>query len=150
MCAGRIVSGRLSLVRPEAGQRTGDWLRSRGTLQLDELASAGEGVPTLAAAAGSIEFARGATQLRLVSGRIEDLEITQARVEWPRRGTPRLVASLQGDLNSPFLRRALDEQGLERLSGVVALDAEARGEQELRDARSWRVTARLRDASLPL
>jgi hypothetical protein len=119
-------------------------------VELADLASAGADLPTLAAAAGNVEFARGGTQLRLTSGRIEDLDLTQARIEWPRRGEPRLVASLQGDLNSPFLRRAFEEQGLARLSGAVSLEAEARGESELRDARLWRVTARLRDASLPL
>ena len=147
----RIVSGQLHLVSLlEAGERTVNWQRSRGTLQLADLASAGEGVPTLASAAGNLEFARGGTQLRLTSGRIEDLDLSQARIEWPRRGTPRLVASLQGDLASPLLRRAFEQQGLERLTGSVSLEAEARGEQELRDARLWRVTARLRDASLPL
>jgi hypothetical protein len=148
---GRIVSGKLSLLsKDDAGRRVIDWQRSRGSLELAGLASAGADVPRLLAAAGRLDFARGGTQLRLTSGTIEDLQITQARVEWPRGGTPRLRASAQGDLRSPLLRRALQDQGLERLAGNVALEAEARGEAELRDPATWRVTARLSDASIPL
>jgi hypothetical protein len=149
--AGRIVSGELNLLsKDDAGRRVIDWQKSRGSMELAGLASAGADVPRLLAAAGSLDFARGGAQLRLTSGTIEDLQITQARVEWPRGGAPRLRASAQGDLRSPLLRRALEDQGLERLAGNVALEAEARGEAELRDPATWRVTAQLSDASIPL
>lgn len=149
---GRIVSGKLSVypAADAAGQRIVDWQRSRGSLELAGLESAGADVPRLAAAAGKLEFARGGAQLRLTAGTIEDLQLTEARIDWPRAGTPRLRASAQGDLKSPLLRRALREQGLDRLTGHVALEAEARGEAELRKPDSWRVTARLDNASLRL
>ena len=41
-------------------------------------------------------------------------------------------------------------QGLERLAGSVALEADARGEQELREPDPWRVTAQITNASVPL
>ena len=49
-----------------------------------------------------------------------------------------------------MLREVLDAQGLDDLTGVVALEAEARGERELRDPRAWRVAARVSDATMPL
>lgn len=149
--AGQVVNGRLSLV-PMADPTKGivDWQRSRGSLELAGLVSAGADVPRLAAAAGKLEFSRGAAQLHLVRGQIEDLRLTDARIEWPRRGAARLRAAAEGDLNSPLLRRALQEQGLERFAGTVALEAEARGEAEMRKPESWRVTAHVRDATLPL
>jgi hypothetical protein len=148
---GRIVSGKLSVLpRTDDGRRVIDWQRSRGSLELAGLASAGADVPRLASAAGKLEFARGGAQLRLTTGTIEDLQLDDARVDWPRTGSPRLRATAQGDLQSPLLRGALQEQGLERLAGHVTLEAEARGEDELSNPGSWRVIARLDDASLPL
>ena len=41
-------------------------------------------------------------------------------------------------------------QGLERLAGSVALEADARGDQELRQPDLWRVTAQITNASVPL
>ena len=87
-------------------------------LQLAGLATAGADVPRLAEAGGRLEFARGGTQLRLTTGMLEELRITDARVDWPRRGEPRLRATAQGELGSPLLRRALEEQGLGRLAGA--------------------------------
>ena len=148
---GRIVSGKLSVLpRTDDDKRVVDWQRSRGSLELAGLASAGADVPRLASAAGKLEFARGGAQLRLTTGTIEDLQLSDARVDWPRTGSPRLRAAAQGELNSPLLRRALQEQGLDRLAGHVTLEAEARGEAELSKPESWRVTARLDNASLPL
>ena len=78
------------------------------------------------------------------------LALTSARLDWPRSGAPRLHAALAGELSSPLLRTVLQEQGLERLSGDVALEADARGEKELRQPDLWRVTARVSDATVPL
>ena len=52
-----------------------------------------------------------------------------ARIDWPRRGAPRLHAALDGRLDAALLREVLVAQGLERLSGMVALEADARGER---------------------
>ncbi len=146
-----MVSGRLNLVpSPDGAGKRVDWMRSRGSMQLAGLASAGADVPRMSAADGKLEFSRGAAQLHLTSGTLEDLQITDARIDWPRRGAPRLRASAQGNLKSPLLRRALEEQGLQQLAGAVNLEAEARGEAEMRNPESWRVTARLIDASIPL
>jgi hypothetical protein len=148
---GRIVSGRMRLqtVTDAAGRRV-DWQRSRGSLEIAGLASAGADVPRLASAGGKLEFARGGAHLALTTGAIEELQITEARIDWPRQGGPRLRATAQGDLASPLLRRALQDHGLERLAGRVSLEAEARGEQELRQPESWRVTVKLSNASIPL
>ncbi len=149
---GHIVTGRVSL-QPRldaAGKRSVNWQRSRGSLELQGLASAGEGMPSLAAAGGKLEFARGGTQLRLTTGLIEDLRLSDARVDWPPRGAPRLRAALNGSLQSPLLRRAFQDYGLERLSGEVTLEAEARGEAALSKPESWRLTARVSNASIPL
>ena len=71
-------------------------------------------------------------------------------MDWPRGGAPRLRASLDGRLESPLLRDVLAAQGLERLNGEVTLEAEARGENELRDPALWRVSARVNRATVPL
>jgi uncharacterized protein YhdP len=148
---GHIDTGKLTVFPvSDMDGRDIDWQRSRGTLQLAALASAGADAPSLLAAAGRLEFARGGAQLRLTSGQIEGLQLTDARIDWPRSAAPRLRAAAHGDVGSPLLRRVLQEQGLERLAGHVAIDAEARGEAALRDPASWRVTARLDNASLPL
>jgi hypothetical protein len=148
---GRIVEGQLHLMPLVTdGKRTVDWPRSRGMLTLADLATAGEQAPPLGDAAGKLEFARGATQLRLRSGRIEDLEITQARIDWPRTGQPRMQAALRGELQSPLMQRMTAGQGLDRLTGAVSLDLDARGEEALRDPKQWRVTARIDDAALAL
>jgi hypothetical protein len=149
---GRIVTGKLSLLamQDERGRRTVNWARSRGTLEIAGLASAGADTPRLESAAGQLEFSRGATRLRLTSGRVEDLRVSDARLEWPRDGEPRLRASLQGDLQSPLLSRTLQERGLQHLKGAVTLEAEARGDAEMRDAALWRVSARVSNASIPL
>ena len=149
---GEIVSGKLSLmpVVDATGQRSVNWQRSRGTLTLASVASAIEGTPALTEAGGTLEFSRAGTQLRLTAGRIEDLRLTEARIDWPRQGAPRLRASLQGQLDSTLLQRIFQDQGLENLSGAVALEADARGEAELRQPEKWRVTAKLSAASIPL
>ncbi|HUQ09382.1 MAG TPA: DUF3971 domain-containing protein [Steroidobacteraceae bacterium] len=148
---GRIVTGKLTLQsKDDAGSRVVDWPHSRGSLELADLASTGADVPRLLAAGGKLDFTRGGAQLRLTTGAIEDLQITDARIDWPRIGAPRLRASAQGDLRSPLLRRVLDEHGLDKLAGNVSLEAEARNEAALRNPESWRVTARLSNASLPL
>jgi hypothetical protein len=129
---------------------TVDWQRSRGTLRLADLATRGEGAPRLTGAGGKLSFARGGTQLTLDSGQVEDLAIAGARIDWPRSGTPRLRAQLQGRMDSPLLRPVLDAQGLARLQGTVTLEAEARGEHELRQPELWRVTARVSGATVAL
>ena len=63
---------------------------------------------------------------------------------------PRLHAALDGRLDAPLLHDMLAAQGMERLSGTVAIEAEARGERELREPRQWRITARVSDATMPL
>jgi hypothetical protein len=113
------------------------------------MSSAGADTPRLVDVAGKLEFSRTGAQLRLTAGRIADLEVTGARIDWPRQGAPRLRASLQGELQSPMMRDLLREQGLGQLTGAVVLEADARGEQALRDPRLWRVTARVSNASIP-
>jgi hypothetical protein len=149
---GVIVAGQLQLlpVLEPAGTHGVNWQRSRGTLTLANVASLAQDGPQLSDAAGKLEFSRGNTQLRLTSGRIDDLQVSAARIDWPRQGPPRLQAGLRGNLQSPLLQRAFAEHGLERLAGTVVLDAEARGEPALRDPRLWRLTARISDASIPL
>ncbi len=149
---GEIVTGKLSLLAmtDDQGRRAVNWARSRGTLEVANLASAGAGNPRLESAAGKLEFSRGSTRLHLTSGRVEDLRVSDARLEWPRNAEPRLRAALQGDLQSPLLSRALQERGLQNLQGAVTLEAEARGEAEMRDAALWRVNARVSNASIPL
>lgn len=148
---GQVVQGRLTLLPSADPSGYGvDWLHSRGSLQLAGLASTGANTPSLRAAGGILEFSRGAAQLRLNSGTLEDLQLTDARIDWPRTGAPRLRATAQGSLQSPLLRRVLEEHDLQRLTGVVTLEADARGEAQLRAPESWRVTAHLSGASLPL
>jgi hypothetical protein len=145
---GVIPEGTAELVPSADG--TVNWQRSRGTLTLADLATRGEDAPRLDGARGKLAFARGGTQLTLDSGNVEDLAITGARLDWPRSGTPRLHALLQGRMDSRMLRGVLDAQGLERLHGAVTLEADARGERELRQPESWRVTARVSGATVSL
>ena len=149
---GSVVEGVLSLVsmRDPTGQSTVDWRSSTGTLKVAGLALASEDLPRLAAGRGTIEFARGSTKVQLDGGELDQLAVNSARLDWPRKGPPRLHATLQGDLSAPLLRRALEAQGLEKLAGLVVIDADARGEKELRQPDLWRVSAQLSDASLPL
>jgi hypothetical protein len=149
---GSVVEGVLNLraLRDATGKRAVNWQGSTGTLEVAGLVVSGEDLPRLDAGRGTLEFARGNTQLKLSGGDLDQLAITSARVEWPRKGAPRLRASLRGDLAAPLLRRALQAQGLERLAGAVAIEAEARGEKELRQPDLWRVTAQISDASIPL
>ncbi len=154
LAQGEIVSGSLRLVslRADDGWHV-DWLKSSGKLELASLATAAGAGPTrpqLAAGAGSLEFARGVTTLRLTAGTLEDLSLTRARIDWPRTGAPRLTVALEGALDSPWLRETLAAQGLDRLTGRVALDAEARGERALHDPATWRVNARVSNASIDL
>jgi hypothetical protein len=145
---GLIAEGTADLLPSSDG--TVDWQRSRGTLVLADLATLGEDAPRLADARGKLAFARGGTQLTLDGGDVEDLAISAARLDWPRSGTPRLHALLQGRMDSKMLHGVLDAQGLEQLHGAVALEADARGERELRQPELWRVTARLSGATLSL
>jgi len=149
---GSVVEGVLNLVsmRNQAGENTVDWPRSTGTLKVAGLAMASEDLPRLAAGRGTVEFARGSTRVQLDGGELDQLAVTSARMDWPRKGQPRLHATLQGDLSAPLLRRALQAQGLEKLAGSVVIDADARGEKELRQPDLWRVSAQLLDASIPL
>ncbi len=149
---GNVIEGVLSLrTSHDASGRTAvNWQRSTGTLALAGLSVSGKDLPSLADGRGTLEFARGSTQLKLSGGDLDQLVITSARVDWPRKGVPRLRATLQGDLAAPLLRRVLQAQGLEQLAGAVAIEAEARGEKELRQPDLWRVTAQLSGASIPL
>src|SRR6185503_15265880 len=145
---GRIVEGRLALV--SAADGAVNWERSSGKLSLAELASAEHTTPRVAGGRGVLNFARGAAQLKLDAGSVDDLALSSAQLDWPRRGAPRLRVALEGDLGSPLIRDALNAQGLDRLGGTVALEAEARGERELRQPQLWRVTARLRSGRVAL
>ena len=145
---GKILDGNLELVPAVDGGA--NWNRSSGTVAFAELVTVGEDMPRLSEGRGSVKFARGGSRLELDGGQLEDLAIRSARVERPRVGAPRLQAVLEGNLDSPILRDVLDAQGLERLKGGVELEAEARGDRELRDPALWRVTARLNDATVPL
>jgi hypothetical protein len=152
IASGTVVEGkaRLHSMQDAAGQRTVNWQRSSGTLKLEALATSGEELPRLEAGSGTLAFARGRSQLTLDAGTLDQLSVTSARFDWPRKGEPRLHAALQGDLSSPLLREALEAQGLERLVGSVILEADARGEKELRQPDLWRVNARISNASVPL
>ena len=145
---GDIEEGTLELASNADGAV--DWDHSRGTLALAGLSTTGEDAPRLAEGRGRLSFARGGTQLALDSGQLGDVAITGARVDWPRKGAPHLRAALAGQLDSQLLRGVLAAQGLERLSGAVTLEADARGERELRTPELWRVTARVNGASVPL
>jgi hypothetical protein len=152
IASGNVAEGKATLVsmRDAAGARVVNWQRSSGTLKLDALATTGKELPRLEAGRGTLVFARGGTHLTLDAGSFDQLSVTDARLDWPRKGAPRLHAALQGDLRSPLLRDALKSQGLERLAGSVTLEADARGEQELRRPDLWRVTAQVTNASVPL
>ena len=117
---GSVVEGVFNLVskRDSAGQSTVNWPHSTGTLKVAGLAMASEDLPRLAAGRGSVEFARGSTKVLLDGGELDQLAITSARVDWPRKGAPKLHATLQGELSAPLLRRALSEQGLDKLTGL--------------------------------
>jgi hypothetical protein len=148
---GTVIEGTLQLVESQAGgAHAVNWQRSSGQLTLAGLATTGTDMPRLSAGRGTLEFARGGAQIRLLAGQVEDLLLTGARLDWPRTGDPRMHATLEGGLASPLLRAALENQGLDRLSGRVALEADARGMSELRRADLWRLTARISDASVPL
>ena len=145
---GRIVEGRLALM--PAADGTVNWDRSSGKMTLADLATGESAAPRVAGGRGSLNFARGAAQLKLDAADVEDLALRGAQLDWPRRGTPRLRVALEGDLASPLIRDVLQAQGLDRIGGSVVLDAEARGERELRQPQLWRVTARVRGAKVPL
>jgi hypothetical protein len=148
---GSVVEGTINLhSRSDAGRHTVNWQRSNGALKLADLATTGTDVPHLTAGHGTLNFSRGNTQLRLAGGELDQLAVTAARVDWPRQGEPRLHAALRGELSSPILQRELAAQGLERLSGAVTLEADARGEKELRQPDLWRVSAQLTNTSIPL
>jgi uncharacterized protein YhdP len=127
-----------------------NWQGSSGSLKLAGLASSGGELPRLSEGSGTLEFSRGHTKLLLDGGEVDDLAVTSARLDWPRTGAPRLHAALQGDLSSPVLRRSLEANGLEHLTGAVTLEADARGEKDIREPDLWRVSARLSDASMRL
>ena len=145
---GSIEEGTLELASRDDGAI--DWGRSRGTLALAGLATTGEDAPRLSDGRGKLSFARGGAQLALDGGLVEDLEITGARLDWPRNGAPHLHAALSGQLDSKLLRGVLAAQGLDRLGGAVTLETDARGERELRRPELWRVSARVEGASVPL
>lgn len=152
LAAARVVTGTLNLQPAREGEsaRGIDWARSRGKLELAALSTAGESAPRLLGGSGTLAFARGAAQLMLVEGHVEDLALTAARLDWPTKGDPRLVVSLNGSLSSPLFKQALAAQGLERLTGLVSIEAEARGARELEDSNAWRISARLTGGSVPL
>ena len=149
---GSVAEGVLTLVSTQdpTGRSTVDWRGSTGALKVAGLAMAGENLPQLAAGRGTVEFARGSTKVQLDGGEFDQLAVNSARLDWPRKGAPRLRATLQGDLSAPLLQRALEAHGLEKLAGLVVIDVDARGEKELRQPDLWRVNAQLRNASLPL
>jgi hypothetical protein len=144
------VIGEGSVELAPAADGAVNWGRSRGTLALSDLAASGEDAPRLAGGQGKLNFARGGAQLTLESGTVDDLVIDGVRLDWPRSGTPRLHALFEGQMESRLLRGMLKSQGLERLSGAVSLEADARGERELRRPELWRVTARVSGATVPL
>ncbi len=151
IAGGQMTQAKLQLVplREEGATRI-DWRRSSGEIVLADVNLAGEDVPPVIGLGGSLKFARGNSTLRLDAGSVEDLEIEGARLDWPRGGAPRLHASLAGELTSPMLRRALEAHGLDRVSGKVTIEADARGERELRAPDSWRIAARVREGEMLL
>jgi Protein of unknown function len=150
--SGSVVEGSMQLVAASAssGVPGVDWQHSSGTLKLAGLGTASKDLPRLIEGRGAFNFARGGSQLRLEAGTIDQLSLTDARVDWPRTGAPHLRASLQGQLSAPLLRETLAAQGLDRLEGAVAIEADARGMRELRDPGLWRVIARITDGSIAL
>ncbi|MEO8064816.1 MAG: DUF3971 domain-containing protein [Pseudomonadota bacterium] len=149
---GNVVEGtlQLTMTRDPAGAPAVNWQRSSGKLALAALTTSGADIPRLTAGSGALEFARGGAQMRLASGQLDDLTLTGARLDWPRTGVPRMHVTLEGALTSPLLRTVLADQGLERLTGKISLEADARGMNELRRADLWRVTAHISDATVPL
>ncbi len=145
---GRLVDASFELLPDESGAV--HWTRSNGALHFADLSMSGEDLPRVSEGRGAVNFARGTTRLHLEAGKVEDLAIRSARMDWPRRGAPRLQAALDGRLESALLREVLEAQGLEDFAGAVMLEADARGEKELRDPRAWRVVAHVSDATMPL
>lgn len=142
--SGNVTAAKLRLVPlREAGATRIDWRRSSGEIALADVNLAGDDVPAVTGLGGSLKFARGNSTLLVDAGSVEDLAIKGARLDWPRGGAPRLHASLTGELTSPVLRRALEAHGLDRVRGKVAIEADARGERELRSPESWRIAARV-------
>jgi hypothetical protein len=127
-----------------------DWRKSHGTLKLAALATAGKDAARLGDGRGTLAFASGAAQLRLTGGTVEDLALGAARLDWPAQGAPRLAATLSGSLDSTLLRPTLAAHGLENATGRITFDAEARGAQALREPGTWRISARLESAAVPL
>jgi uncharacterized protein YhdP len=152
LASARVVTGTFNLQPAREGESAYgvDWARSRGKLELAALTTAGESAPRLLGGSGTLTFARGAAQLKLAEGHVEDLALTAARLDWPSKGDPRLVVSLNGPLSSPLFKQALAGQGLDRLTGLVSIEAEARGARELEDSNAWRISARLTGGSVPL
>ena len=71
-------------------------------------------MPRLSGGRGALEFARGGTQLDLTAGSSKTWLIRSARIDWPRRGAPRLQASLDGESGFPAVAPVLEAQGLDR------------------------------------
>jgi hypothetical protein len=150
--AAATIDGTLTVaaLRDADGALEVDWPKSRGSLKLASLTTSGRDAARLGDGRGTLTFARGAAQLRLTEGRIEDLALASARVDWPAQGAPRLTAALSGSLDSALLRPTLAAQGLGALAGAVSIDAEARGADALRRPEIWRINARLDGATVPL
>ena len=128
-----------------------DWPRSTGTLKVAGLVMASEDLPRLAAGRGTVEFARGSTKVELDGGELDQLAVTSARMDWPRKGaTASKMPRCRVISPRPCCVAPLQAQGLEKLAGSVVIDADARGEKELRQPDLWRVSAQLLDASIPL
>jgi hypothetical protein len=140
---GRLVDASFELLPDESGAV--HWTRSNGALHFADLSMSGEDLPRVSEGRGAVNFARGTTRLHLEAGKVEDLAIRSARMDCPR-----LQAALDGRLESALLREVLEAQGLEDFAGAVMLEADARGEKELRDPRAWRVVAHVSDATMPL
>ena len=152
LVGGRAVAGRLELASARATDDPldVDWRHSSGNLSLADLATSGNDGPALTAGSGTLRFSQGNAQLLLDHGRLEDLALSGSRVDWPRDGVPRLHATLAGPISSKLLQSTLAQGGLDRLKGTISLQADARGERAMRDPASWRVTAQVTDASIPL
>ncbi len=151
VASGNLTQARLQLMPQREQDATGiDWRRSSGELLLSDINLATEDLPGITGLGGSLKFARGNSTLRVEAGSVEELEITNARLDWPRGGVPRMHANLAGELTSPVLQRALQVHGLDRMRGKVTLEADARGERELRSPETWRIAARLSEGEMLL
>ena len=148
--SGKLAQAKLQLMPLREDGAQIDWRRSSGEIVLADVNLAGENTPGVTGLGGTLKFARGNSTLRVDAGSVEELEIKAARLDWPRGGVPRMHATLAGELTSPVLRRALQAQGLERLRGKVTLEAEVRGDRELRTPDAWRIAARLGDGEMML